>query len=959
MSADPGGCAERLGEGFGRLVDRARPVRFGFEGREVGGYEGDVIASALLGGGRMVLSRSFKYRRPRGAFSMAGHDANALVQVGAEPNVAADRRAISPGLEVRGQNYAGSLDRDRGAWIGHLGRFLPAGFYYETFFRPRFAWPAFERMIRDRAGLGVVDRSARHKPTDKAYGFADVAVVGGGPAGMAAALAAARAGLEVWLIEEGPVLGGCLCYARDGLDGETAWRQRGQLVEAVAAEPSIRVLTDAVCQGLFDDLWLPVIQGRRLHKLRARRVVLAQGVVEQPLVFRNNDLPGVMPSSGVQRLMRLYGVRPGHRALVATAGPQGYELALDLLEAGIEVAAIVDLIGEAPGSFGETLAARRVPVHAGWTVVEAVGRGRVAGARIARITGRGRADGRGERIDCDVIATAIGEAPSAGLLLQAGGRMRYDESLARAVPAQLPAGVLVAGGLSGSHDLERVIAEGRLAGWRAAHELGAGVGGAPALPAPVRRGGHPWPIFPHPGGKEFVDLDEDLTVADMGRGARLGYDDVELLKRFTTLGMGPSQGRHSSLNGARLLAEATGRSVADVGATTSRPPFWGESFRHLAGRAFEPVRLTPMHGRHLDAGAEIMVAGPWLRPAHYGSIAGEVRRVREGVGLIDVSTLGKLEIRGPDAALFMERIYTGRFERQPTGRARYVLALDETGAIVDDGIACRLGERHFYVTATTGAVDQLHRQMLWWNAQWRLSVDITQVTAAWAAVNIAGPDSRRVLAGLAELDLSPEAFPYMGVREGRVAGIPARLLRVGFVGELGYEIHVPAGMGEALWDALTAAGEVRPFGVEAQRLLRLEKGHIIVGQDTDGLTHPLEAGMGWAVAMAKPFFVGKRALEALTRDGIRRRLVGFGIPDPARPVPKEGHLVLDRARILGRVTSCARSPTLGRAIGLAYVPPERAAPGTRLAIKAAHGRMTEAEVIPTPFVDPEGARQKP
>jgi len=418
-----------------------------------------------------------------------------------------------------------------------------------------------------------------------------------------------------------------------------------------------------------------------------------------------------------------------------------------------------------------------------------------------------------------------------------------------------------------------------------------------------------------------------------------------------------------------LMARATGRAVADIGATTTRPPVGPIKLGHLAGRTFEPVRHTAMHHRHLEAGATMMAAGQWFRPAFYGPedqrqecIRAEAENVRENVGLIDVSTLGGLEVRGPDAAEFLNRMYTFAYLKQPVGRARYVLMTDQSGVIVDDGVACRFHDNHFYVTATTGGVEGVFRQMLWYNAQWRLDVDVTNATAAFCGVNVAGPRSREVLEKIChDVDLSPRAFPYMGVREGAVAGIPARLLRVGFVGELGFELHVPAGCGEALWDALMEAGrghQIRPFGVEPQRVLRLEKGHIIIGQDTDGLTNPFEAEMGWAIAKKKPYFVGKRSIDIHNADGPASKLVGFETDDPEGPVPEECRLVTRGREITGRVTSAARSPALGKVIGLAYVAADQAADGGRFHIKMDGGERLAAKVIPVPFYDPENKRQE-
>ena len=477
------------------------------------------------------------------------------------------------------------------------------------------------------------------------------------------------------------------------------------------------------------------------------------------------------------------------------------------------------------------------------------------------------------------------------------------------------------------------------------------------------------PVRKHPKGKDFVDFDEDLQVADIANAVAEGYTELELVKRFSTVGMGPSQGRHSALNTARIVANETGRSLADVGVTTARPPVYGERLGVLAGRSFDPERHTAMHHRHLEAGAHMMTAGVWWRPAYYGPlgqrdqcIANEAQAVRENLGVIDVSTLGGLEVRGADAAEFMNRMYTFAYLKQPVGRARYVLMTNDAGTIIDDGIACRLAEDWYYVTTTTTGAERVYQTMLWWNTQWRLDVDIANVSVALAAVNIAGPRSRELLAKLVDdIDLSSEAFPYMGVREGQVAGISARVFRVGFVGELGFEVHVAAGHGEALWDAIFAMGRefgVLPFGVEAQRVLRLEKGHIIVSQDTDAMTTPEEAHMTWAISRRKPFFVGKRSIEVRDRYLSKRKLVGFGIDDPFMPLPQESNLVVLNDEIVGFVTSVVRSPNLGRVIGLAYTARVASEPGVALPIQLDDGRTVTAEVVELPFYDPDNLRQE-
>lgn len=965
----------RLPAPAGRLIDRARSVSFRFEGRTYQGYAGDTIASALAANGVLLLSRSFKYHRPRGPLTMAGQDGNTLVQLPFEPNVRADTTPISEGLDASGQNYVGSLYSDWMIWVEWIGRFLPVGFYYKAFYKPKGAWKLWEPVIRWMAGLGKVNLKTPHGYHDKAYGFYDVAVIGAGAAGLSAALEAAKAGAEVVLIEENPRLGGALNYARFDAEGRQGAALADELSAAVEAEPRIRVMNPAVCTGWFPDNWLAVMQGNRLYKLRAKAVVIATGSIEQPMVFRHNDLPGVMLGSAAQRLIRLYGVRPGERAVVATGNDDGYGVALDLLEAGVAVEAVVDLRSDgSAGTLVQAAQERGLRVIKGHSVYEAVpGRGKrsITGAVIDRITGEGQVAGQGWIIPCDLICMSGGYTPAGQLVCHSGGALRYDDGLSMLVVDRLPGKTSVAAGsVNACFSLDAVLAEGRQAGWKAAGLAGLEAGTEPPVPGDrgARGQNHPWPIFPHPKGKDFVDFDEDLQVKDILNAVADGYDDVELVKRYSTVVMGPSQGRHSALSNLRLTCKASGRPIGGTTITTQRPPFQPEHIANLGGRAFQPTRLTAMHHRHVEAGAQMMPAGIWLRPAYYGSpegrkraIEAEAMNVRENVGLVDVSTLGKLEVRGPDAAELMNRMYTFAYAKQPVGRSRYVLMTDSTGAIVDDGVACRVNEEHFYVTATTSGVDGVYRAMLKANAEWRLNVDVANVTAAFCGVNLAGPKSREVLARLTDdIDVSKEGFPYMGVRDGHVAGIPARLLRVGFVGELGYEIHVPASQGEALWDALMKAGQpygIKPFGVEAQRLLRLEKGHIIVGQDTDGLTFPQEADMGWAIAAKKPYFVGKRAIGAQAARPLTRRLVGFTLAEGTM-LPEECNIVVRGQDIVGRVTSVSHSRACGGVVGLAYVAPDQAEADRSFDIKLSSGQLIQARVVPVPFYDPENKRQE-
>ena len=973
MSIDPD---MRLPDPKGLYLNRSNSVSFNFNGKTYTGYQGDTIASALAANNERLLSRSFKYHRPRGILTMAGRDANTLVQIKDEPSARADTYPISNGLEVQAQNIFGSLENDWGKLVELVGRFLPVGFYYKAFYKPKGIWKYWDTVIRNFAGLGKVDVNSVPYASDKAYQFCDVAVLGAGPAGLSAALQAADAGAEVILIDENSHLGGSLNYARFHADTNQTSLLRKELIDAVTNHPSISIHTNAMCTGWFADNWLAIMCKRRLLKLRARTVIAATGSIEQPVVFRNNDLPGVMLGTAAQRLIHLYGVAPGKSAIVLTGNDDGYGVALDLFDNAIKVKAVVDMRAMPSNSaLAEIVKANNIRILQGHTVYRAIpesGKRSIKGAFVHKLLQEGTVENDYQIIDCDLICMSAGYSPAAQLLCHSGGRLEYDKSDATLKLKQLPTNgqSVVAGSLNSVFELEAVLADGKLAGWKASSSAGFSNGEQPNIPehAGAKNQNFSWPIFPHADGKEFVDYDEDLQIKDIINAVKDGYDDLELVKRYSTVVMGPSQGKQSALSNLRLVTKEADRELIGVTVTTQRPPFSPEYIQHLAGKSFQPVKYSAMHHRHLESNAQMMSAGLWLRPAYYGDpknrdecIEQENLAVRNNVGLVDVSTLGKLEVRGPDAAEFLNRMYTFAYSKQPVLRSRYVLMTDSTGAIIDDGVACRMDENIFYVTATTGGVDGVYRNMLRWNAEWNLQVDIANVTGAYAAVNLAGPNSRDVLNILTDdINLSAKDFAYMEVRTGHIAGIPARLLRVGFVGELGYEIHVPASQGEALWDILMAAGEkfgIRPFGVEAQRLLRLEKGHIIVNQDTDGLTIPQEANMGWAIAQKKTYFHGKRAIQVINERGLSRQLVGFTLPNSS-PLPLECNLVLKNNVITGRVTSVSRSPTLKKIIGLAFVSPDRAEPGSNIQIKLSNSKLLDAQVCQTPFYDPENKRQE-
>ena len=953
----------------GAWIDRKTVLDFRFEGRAYQGFAGDSISSALAAAGVRVLGRSFKYHRPRGLLSLANHDINALMQVArdcghSQPNVRADVEPLQGGEVASAVNTIGGLAGDKARFLDRLGAFLPVGFYYKAFYSKRW-FARWERMFRFMTGLGHVDVNAPRVRSPKRYGFCDVLVVGGGPSGLAAALAAAEAGARVVLIDENPHLGGSGLYA---LGADAAQRvQIDALIEEARAAERIEVMTTCFAAGYYADHWVPLVSSDRIVKMRAAAVVIATGAYEQPAVFRNNDLPGVMLGSAAQRLIHRYAVRPCTRAVVLAGNDDAYRVARDLLAADVAVAAIIDLRAAAGAA-----APDGVTVRHGMAVVEALADtdGLLRGVRVACLRDDGNWDpATAEEIACDGLMMSVGVAPALALAYQAGARMRFDDRLQQFVPLTLPAGVFVCGRANGVHTLALKLGDGGQAGAAAA---AAAKGIAPIARVTMiesAQPSHPYPVFSHSKGRNFVDFDEDLQLKDFFNAAQEGYDNIELLKRFSTVGMGPSQGKHSNMNAIRILARIRNEPIGKVGTTTSRPMFHPVPLGHLAGRAFSLERQTPLAARHAALDAVWMPAGQWQRPEYYArpgiaraaAIIEEVVAVREAAGLIDVGTLGKIEVYGPDAALFLERVYTGRFANLKVGMTRYGLMVDESGVIIDDGVIARLADEHFYFTTTTGGSATVYRELTRLNTMWSLNVGIVNLTGHLAAVNLAGPAARRILKQVTDANLSDALFPYLGAREIEVAGIPARALRVGFVGELGYELHVAADLAASLWDALMSAGAafgLRPFGVEAQRLLRLEKGHVIIGQDTDGLTTPYQAAMQWALKMDKPFFIGQRSLQIVARQPQKQVLVGFLLEDDAAGLPKECHLVIEAGAIAGRVTSIAYSPTCQRAIGLGLVEPRLAAPGRVFTIRIDGAREIAAVVTALPFYDKDGSRQR-
>ncbi|MGQ0602169.1 MAG: 2Fe-2S iron-sulfur cluster-binding protein [Anaerolineales bacterium] len=942
----------------GEVIDRATTVKFTFDGKEYTAHPGDTIASALAAAGVKTFSRSFKYHRPRGLMCCSGHCPNCMVQVADEPDVRACRTPVEPGMAVTHQNAWPSLELDAMATTQLGDRFLPVGFYYKTFIHPKSAWPMYERVLRNAAGLGVINPETHQDHGSKQFLHCEVAVIGGGPAGMSAALAAAECGAQVMLFDENDSLGGHLRYS-----GES--ERLKELKAAVAQQPNITVYSDTTVLGWFQDNWLPAMRGNRLYKIRAQSVIVATGAYEQPLVFDNNDLPGVMLGSGVQRLLKQYGVLPGRRAVVVTANDDGWNVAADLQAGGIEIGAIVDeRERDACQSPHRDKLSGEAVVYWKHTIAEARGESYVRAAYVAPINGAGAA----QRIDCDLIAVSVGWTPVLDIVHQSGGKTVYDEKRGEILPKRerLPANVFVAGRAAGTHGESAQLAHGRSAGHGAASFLGKGAAPAEAGSQPAEAPRTSTRVLVPGRKKRFVCFCEDVTDKDIKTAIAEGYDSLELLKRYATTTMGPCQGKMCALNTIHLCARANGVGVPETGVTTSRQPYSSVKLETLAGQHMEPAQITPVHAWHTAHGAKMMLAGLWIRPLHYGDPVAEVKAVREHVGLIDVSTLGKLRFTGPGVGALLDKLYINAFKNLGVGRVRYGVMCTDEGVVLDDGVTARLSENEWYTTTTTSGAGALFENIQWWmQSGWGDGAHLADLTEQYSAFNLAGPRSRAVLQKLTAIDLTNETFPYMHIRAGEIAGVPCRVMRIGFTGELSYEIHVPSAQALPLWEALVEAGAefgLAPFGVEAQRVLRLEKAHIIVSQDTDATTDPLSADLGWAVKLDKPDFLGKRSIMRIARDGPQQKLVGFQLARRGI-VPEEGLQCVrlngnGQAHIIGNVTSSRHSPTLNETIGLCWLPWEIAEQnGATFTIRMLDGKAFEqARVHHGPFFDPEGKR---
>jgi sarcosine oxidase subunit alpha len=963
-------------------------LSFTFDGRPYTGLHGDTLASALLANGVHLVGRSFKYHRPRGIFSAGAEEPNALVGVRRDaaryvPNLRATQIELYEGLQAESQNRWPSLEFDVGAVNDVVSPFIPAGFYYKTFMWPRSAWHSFyEPLIRATAGLGHAPEHADPDRYANRFVHCDVLVVGAGPAGLSAALTAARSGARVILCDEQPELGGSL-LSEAPEDGATIddLRSRDWLRQAVTQltnYPAVTLLPRTTAFGYFphnlvglnqrltDHLGsLPSNMPReRTWQVRAKEVVLATGAIERPLVFPGNDRPGVMLASAARTYVNRYGVLPGTSAVVVAAHDEAYRAAIDLRNAGLDIPLIVDVRENASGDLPDAARAAGIQIQLQSTIVGTSGRLRVNAVQVAGIDGHGEVSSGSDRIACDLVIMSGGLTPSVHLFSQSRGKLEWDEELQAFVPGDPAEKTRSAGACAGVFDLKSVLGNQY-----------------PVAALNARRKGFAGalPQRPDSGQKAFVDWQHDVTTRDLKLATQEGFQSIEHIKRYTTTGMATDQGKTSNLNALAVVSREIDKPIPKVGLTTFRMPYTPITFGSFAGfqrgDLFDPVRMTPTHSWASARGAIFEDVGLWKRARYFpragedmhAAVARECLAVRNSCGIFDGSTLGKIEVVGKDAATFMNRMYVNSWSNLAVGRSRYGVLLRDDGFVYDDGVVARTAENRFHVTTTTGGAARVLALMEdYVQTEWTdLDVWLTSTTEQWAVVAVQGPNARKVLEPLVEgVDISAQALPHMSVVHGKICGVPMLLFRVSFTGELGFEVNVPADYGLAVWEAIHRGGlqhGMTEYGTESMHVLRAEKGYIIVGQDTDGTVTPDDAGLSWAIGKNKEDYLGKRSLmRPAMSSPDRKQLVGLATVD-SQVVLEEGAQIAPQAalkppfRPIGHVTSSYRSAILGRSIALAMVSGGRARMGQTLYVSMPGGDIPVQVTSPV-FYDSQGSR---
>ncbi|MCP4874626.1 MAG: sarcosine oxidase subunit alpha family protein [Gammaproteobacteria bacterium] len=997
----------------GGEVDRSQKLNFTFDGKTYSGFAGDTLASALLANGVSLVGRSFKYHRPRGIMAAGVEEPNALVEIGEgayhEPNQQATTVPLHEGLVARSQHRWPSLAFDVGVVSDKLSRLFPAGFYYKTFMWPVRGWRFYEYFIRKAAGLGACPDQPDPDTYDQRFAHFDVLVVGGGAAGLEAAVQAARNGARVCLAEQSDKPGGQLLHHPDqAIDGLAAavWIER--TLEELTALDNVTILRYTTVAGNYGHNYLTAIQHlraavssrlqkhhprQRLWKIRTKQIIFATGAHERPLMFGNNDRPGVMLADSVSTYINRYGVLPGRCILIFTNNDSAYRLAVYAARAGAEVR-VTDSRDGSDGHWVDQARAAGIRIDFGKAVVNTTGRRKVTGAKVMSISSDGRTvDGTAETISCDLIAISGGWSPVIHLHAQGRGALTYDDNTGAFVAAgesgvSGEASSICVGAARGCLDFRVSLEQAARAGAAAALKAGFGKGEATRISVAeaMETGAYsPLWLVPAPKGsregyrKYFHEFQNDSTVADIQLAMREGFDSVEHLKRYTTTGMATDQGKTSNVNALGIVALHSGQDMKEMAPTTYRPPFTPVTLGTIAGRQhgalFSPERKTPMHDWHLEHGAVFEKVGDWLRPWWYlkpgedeqAAVVRECMAVRNDVGMMDASTLGKIDVRGPDAAEFLNRVYTNAWLKLAVGKCRYGLMLNEQGYVFDDGVTTRIGENHFHMTTTSGGAPRVMTWLEdWLQTEWTdLDVHLTSVSEQWAVISLSGPKARDLLANLVDFDISREALPFMSMKAGTMAGVPVRIFRIGFTGESSFEINVASRHGLHIWKTLAKAGDdygLTPYGTETTHILRAERGFIIVGQDTDGTTTPMDLGMDWIVSKTKGDFLGRSAFSLpVIAEQTRKHLVGLLPKEKAKLLPQGAHVTMKRNQpfpcsTLGYVTSSYDSPILGRSIAMGLIENGRDLIGQSIFARNLDGSSIEMKVCQPVFYDKTGEK---
>ena len=987
----------------GGRINREKTISFFFNGQKLNGYEGDTVASALIANGIHLTSRSFKYHRPRGIFSSGPEEPNAYLQIKSrnfeEPNVAASLIEIFNGLEVKSSNCWPSVNFDLGAINNILSPIFIAGFYYKTFMHPRRMWPFYEKLIRKMAGVGTIPTEHDVEKYEEFNTHVDVLIVGGGPSGLMAALVASRNGLKVLLAESNKDFGGMLLIDKDQeIAGKLPQEWIKETLKELNENNRVRILNRTSIFGYYDhnlllglekcNDHLPIEKrkgcGQRLWQIRAKQVIIATGTHERSLVFANNDRPGIMLASAARTYVNKFAARPGNNSVIFTNNDSAYFAAEDLLKNGVNVIAIVDTRNK-KSQIAENLNNKGVEIILNSAVFDVKGTKHISGVLISKFNPHLEKLNSSEKfrnIDCDLLCVSGGWNPVIHLHSQSGGKLKYNEEYACLVPKSSFQKSQVIGSANGSFTLQNCLNEGLQSVKNILKELGKTEEINLSSPKCSTKQDKIaiMPVWNIPSknirSKKFIDYFNDVTAKDVSLAVQEGYVSVEHFKRYTTTGMGIDQGKTGNINALALLAKETGSSITNVGTTTYRPPFTPITFGALSGgrveNLYKPLRCTSIHSWHESNGAVFEDFGLWRRPQYYSqhgnsmqeAVANEVNNVRNNIGIIDISTLGKIHLRGPDVAEFLNRIYINKWNKLSIGKCRYGVMLKEDGMVFDDGVTSRISEFDYHMTTTTGGAAGVYN---WMNdllqTDWpELRIHMVSVTTQWAGVAVAGPNARKLLQKVfTDIDLTKENFPFMSFTQGQISGIPIRIFSVSFTGELSYEINVPSRYGIYLWELLIEKGkefEIKPFGVESMSTMRLEKGHFIIGQDTDGTISPHDLGLNWLVKEDKEQFLGKRALQLveMTRDD-RHQFIGLISENNKDVLPEGGQILKEKSNkrplaVDGLVTSSCISSTLEQSIALGVLKNGRKRIGEKLHVYSL-GSFYNATVCNPHFYDAE------